>query len=83
MIKKALCKIFSAGVLFIVEVMILAPAAIGEGCFTIVAGKDGSADGYVIMAHNEDDGPPQVVNYEPGFVGKVINKKVDLRRGVS
>lgn len=34
-----------------------------SACFTVVVGKDASADGYVIMAHNEDDGPPQVVNH--------------------
>lgn len=40
-----------------------AQPALGEGCFTIVVGKDASADGYVIMAHNEDDAPPQIVNH--------------------
>jgi len=51
-------------------------------CYTIVVGKQASADGYVIMAHNEDDGPPQIVNHhkvprkkhEPG-------KKVQLLGG--
>ncbi len=51
-------------------------------CFSIVVGKDASEDGYVIMAHNEDDGAPQVVNhhkiprkdYPPG-------SKVTLRNG--
>jgi len=33
------------------------------GCFTIVVGKDASADGCVIMAHNEDDPAPQIVNH--------------------
>ncbi|MEE8417956.1 MAG: C69 family dipeptidase [candidate division Zixibacteria bacterium] len=33
------------------------------GCYSIVVGKDASSDGYVIMAHNEDDGPPCVVNH--------------------
>jgi dipeptidase len=28
-----------------------------------VVGKDASGDGFVIMAHNEDDGPPCVVNH--------------------
>jgi len=32
-------------------------------CFSIVAGKGASVDGHVIVAHNEDDGPPQVVNH--------------------
>lgn len=34
-----------------------------EGCFSIVAGKEASADGYVLMAHNEDDTAPQIVNH--------------------
>jgi dipeptidase len=32
-------------------------------CFSIVVGKDASADGHVIVAHNEDDDPPQLVNH--------------------
>ena len=39
------------------------PAASCEGCFSIVVGKKASADGYVIIAHNEDDGAPQIVNH--------------------
>jgi dipeptidase len=34
-----------------------------RACFTIVVGKDASADGCVLVAHNEDDGPPQIVNH--------------------
>ncbi|UCG49968.1 MAG: C69 family dipeptidase [Phycisphaerales bacterium] len=34
-----------------------------EACFSIVAGKDASVDGYVILAHNEDDHPPQIVHH--------------------
>ena len=32
-------------------------------CFSIVVGKDASADGCVLVAHNEDDNPPQIVNH--------------------
>lgn len=32
-------------------------------CFSIVAGKNASADGSVLFAHNEDDTPPQIVNW--------------------
>lgn len=38
-------------------------AACDQNCFSIVVGKDASADGWVIMGHNEDDGPPQIVNH--------------------
>ncbi len=34
-----------------------------EACFSIVVGKDASTDGCVLVAHNEDDYPPQVVNH--------------------
>ena len=34
-----------------------------DACFTIVVGKDASADGFVMVAHNEDDSPPQIVNH--------------------
>lgn len=37
-----------------------------RACFTIVVGKGASADGCVLVAHNEDDGPPQVVNHKKG-----------------
>jgi dipeptidase len=39
-----------------------APTA-GSGCFSIVVGKDASADGCVLMGHNEDDSPPLVVQH--------------------
>jgi len=39
------------------------PAAPCRACFSIVVGKNASADGYVIVAHNEDDRPPQIVNH--------------------
>ncbi len=53
-----------------------------EGCFSIVVGKDAASDGNVIMAHNEDDLSPQIVNhrkiprrkYSPG-------EQVTLRNG--
>ncbi|MCF7975177.1 MAG: membrane dipeptidase [Phycisphaerae bacterium] len=40
----------------------LAPASC-KACFSMVAGKGATVDGHVIVAHNEDDGPPQVVNH--------------------
>jgi len=34
-----------------------------QNCFSIIVGKAASVDGCVIMAHNEDDQPPPVVNH--------------------
>ena len=34
-----------------------------SACFSIVVGKDASTDGCVLVGHNEDDGPPQIVNH--------------------
>jgi dipeptidase len=53
-----------------------------RACYSIVVGKNASADGCVLMAHNEDDGPPQIVNHH-----KIPRKKrssgemVKLRNG--
>lgn len=38
-------------------------ASADQGCFSIVVGKDASTEGCVIMAHNEDDVPPVMVNH--------------------
>jgi dipeptidase len=46
--------------LLVVLLLVTAPC---RACFSIVVGKNASADGCVIVAHNEDDGPPQVVNH--------------------
>jgi len=34
-----------------------------NGCFSVIVGKNASVDGCVLMGHNEDDWPPQVVNH--------------------
>jgi membrane dipeptidase len=34
-----------------------------DACFSIVVGKNASSDGCVLVGHNEDDGPPQIVNH--------------------
>jgi dipeptidase len=41
----------------------LAAGAPTRACFSIVVGKDASADGCVLVGHNEDDGAPQIVNH--------------------
>ena len=52
-----------AACLWLMALLLAIPIAPTQACYSIVVGKDGSANGRVIMAHNEDDGPPQVVNH--------------------
>jgi dipeptidase len=52
-----------------------------QACFSIVVGKNASTNGCVIVAHNEDDEAPQIVNhhkvprrnYPPGSTVKLRN----------
>lgn len=55
-ILKALC-------LSILSLSLAMPAASTRACFSVVVGKNASTDGWVIMAHNEDDFGPQLVNH--------------------
>jgi dipeptidase len=52
---------------FLLLILILKSAAqvtIGDlNCSTIIVGKDASATGFVMVAHNEDDGGNQIVNF--------------------
>lgn len=58
------------------------PGTWADGCYTVVVGKDASADGYVIMGHNEDDGPPQIVNHHKvPSVKHTADEKVQLLSG--
>ncbi len=51
-------------IILIVLTCALLTAAVPCGaCFSIVVGKDVSADGCVIVGHNEDDEAPQIVNH--------------------
>jgi len=80
-VKKSFIGILPVVSLFVLGTIFLLPAAPCEGCFSIVAGKDASVDGYVIMAHNEDDTIPQIVNHHkiprrkhaPGEKVKLLN----------
>jgi dipeptidase len=80
-VKKSSRRILAVLALFLLVTIFLLPAAPCEGCFSIVAGKDASVDGYVIMAHNEDDTIPQIVNHHkiprrkhtPGEKVKLLN----------
>lgn len=69
-------------VLLIASVLMLSQASLCEGCFSIVVGKKASADGYVIMAHNEDDTPPQIVHHlKVPRKRHARGEKVTLRNG--
>jgi dipeptidase len=73
-------KSFALTLFILTFVSLIAPVC--SACFSIVVGKDASADGYVLVAHNEDDSPPQIVNHH-----KVLRKqykpgdKLKLRNG--
>jgi len=79
-IKKTFVRLFSVVAVFVFCLAILAAQC--DACYSIVVGKKASVDGCVIMAHNEDDGPPQIVNHH-----KIPRKKhssgetVRLRNG--
>jgi len=60
---KILARAFVFIVITVLASIAVLPAAPCKGCFSIVVGKEASADGYVITAHNEDDTAPQVVNH--------------------
>ncbi len=50
--------------LILIAIAMLALSALPCGaCFSIIVGKDASTDGCVLVGHNEDDYPPQVVNH--------------------
>jgi dipeptidase len=61
--------------------MLLAAIVPCNACFSIVVGKGASADGCVIVGHNEDDEAPQIVNHHkvprqthpPGSMVKLRN----------
>jgi len=80
--KRNMTGTFRIVTLLIVGALLLLRASRCEGCFSIVVGKNASTDGCVIMAHNEDDSPPQIVHhhkvprkrYAPG-------EEVTLRNG--
>lgn len=51
-------------------------------CFSIVVGKDASTTGAVLFAHNEDDSPPQLVNwYKVPRVQHEFAKKYIIKNG--
>ena len=59
--KKTVVRLFLVAAVFVFCFTIFAAKC--EGCYSIVVGKKASVDGCVIMAHNEDDGLPQIVNH--------------------
>ena len=62
--------------------LLLLIASPSVACFSIVVGKTASSGGHVIMAHNEDDDLPQIVNHHK--VSRQHHKpeeKVQLRNG--
>ncbi|MBN1805886.1 MAG: membrane dipeptidase [Sedimentisphaerales bacterium] len=70
---------------FVTAVVILLFTDLTEkcrACYSIVVGKKASVDGGVIMAHNEDDGPPQIVNHHKiPRKNHIAAEEVTLRNG--
>src|SRR5512137_1125760 len=63
---------------------LLAPAASGQDgeCFTVLVGKNASADGSVMVAHNEDDRGDIIVNLRKIRARDYgAPRKVDLGKG--
>ena len=55
----------------------------GFNCFSMLVGKNASADGSVFFAHNEDDGGEQLVNYyKVPRVKHKIGGKIIVKNGV-
>ncbi len=52
-----------AAFMMVLAIAILTQSVPGRACFSIVVGKNASADGCVLVGHNEDDGAPQIVNH--------------------
>lgn len=61
--KRNIRRMLRMACLSLLTVLLAIPAAPSQACYSIVVGKNASVDGQVIMAHNEDDGPPQIVNH--------------------
>ncbi|MBN2182891.1 MAG: C69 family dipeptidase [Sedimentisphaerales bacterium] len=59
--KKTFAGLLPVAIVFILCLTVAASRC--EGCFSIVAGKNVSMDGHVIVGHNEDNSPPQIVNH--------------------
>lgn len=80
-VTKSFFRISLVGIVFVLSFTCFMPATSCKGCFSIVVGKDAVVDGNVIMAHNEDDSSPQIVNhhkiprrkYSPGEEVKLLN----------
>lgn len=63
--RREVAKVFerSQGAILVAVAILVSLAAPCGACFSIVVGKDASVDGGVLVAHNEDDAPPQVVHH--------------------
>jgi dipeptidase len=61
--KKVVILIVSTAIACVATSLFLTSRTQAQGCFSIVVGRDASSDGYVLVAHNEDDSPPVIVNH--------------------
>ena len=76
--------LLTLGLLSILSLTRADAASTDFNCFGILVGKDASADGAVLLAHNEDDGGEQFLNwYLVGRQSHAPGEKFALRRGGS
>lgn len=79
--KKATSEMIRSACLLTLSLLLAIPAVPAAACFSVVVGKHASVDGQIITAHNEDDGPPQIVHhhkiprrqYAPGTKVTLLN----------
>jgi len=62
-VHKSFARTFVLAIITVLTLTVTLPTTPCRACFSIVVGKEASADGYVITAHNEDDTAPQIVNH--------------------
>ncbi len=69
-------------VIWLVVMTVFLGSTTCQACFSIVAGKNATVDGAVIVAHNEDDGAPQIVNHHKVSRQQyALGDRVKLRKG--
>jgi dipeptidase len=81
---KAIASLFGLGLALMTGVLAAESSGTDLSCFAILVGKNASTDGSVLLAHNEDDGGEQFLNwYVVERQSHTAGDRVGLRRGGS